>query len=100
MPVKDNWDKLKEEAIVVVSSYFHGDADVDGETFKRVKVATSVLSSYTRHEQTESAREQTALIVGRELCDEKDTFAEYLRVSIPRLGSNIKDIKQIKQAAS
>lgn len=75
------------EASKVIMSFFKQKGEVDDNIYKKVKVATSVLSSYTRHEQTESAKEQTALIVARELSANKEEFATYLRVSIPRLGA-------------
>jgi len=84
MAKKDNWDDLKDDAVDTLRGFFKADS-TDDEAMRKVKVATSVLSSYTRHEQTESAKEQTAVIVGRELAANKDEFAEYLRVSIPRL---------------
>lgn len=81
---KDNWGELKDDAVGVLRGFFKAKS-TDDEAMRKVKVATSVLSSYTRHEQTESAKEQTAVIVGRELAANKEEFAEYLRVSIPRL---------------
>ena len=85
MTDKDNWTELKDDAVEVIRGYFKSDGSNASEIMPKVKVATSVLSSYTRHEQTESAKEQTAVIVGRELAENKEEFAEYLRVSIPRL---------------
>ena len=81
---KDNWEELKNDAVETLRKFFKVESP-DDETIKKVKIATSILSSYTRHEQTESAKEQTAVIVGRELSSNKDEFAEYLRISIPRL---------------
>jgi len=81
------WGELGAGANKVILSFFKQEGPIDDNTMKRVKVATSVLSSYTRHEQTESAKEQTALIVARELSANKEEFATYLRVSIPRLST-------------
>ncbi len=93
---KDNWDKLKDEAIDCIHEFLVGDNGDDAEAMRKVKVATSVISSYTRHEQTESAREQTVLIVGREMTADKDAFAEYIRQS--KILSKYAGIKQLTAA--
>ena len=79
---QNNWHKLFEEASKQILGFFK---DPTPENMPKVKVATSVLSSYTRHEQTESARDQTSVIIARHLSDNKDEFAEYLKLSNPRL---------------
>lgn len=89
---KDNWAELKEEAIDVIRDFFRGDDNTD---MPKVKVATSVLASYTRHEQTESAKEQTALIIGREIFENKEDYAKYIQVSVPRLSSQIQTTKAL-----
>ena len=90
---KDNWDILKNDAISVISQYIKGDGEADPELQRRVKVATSVLSSYTRHEQTESAREQNTLIIARTLSDNKEEFAKFMRF-MPRFDSVKKALTQ------
>lgn len=80
---QNSWGKLFEEASKQIMNFFKNPTQ---ENMPKVKVATSVLSSYTRHEQTESARDQTAVIIARHLSDNKEEFAEYLKISSPKLG--------------
>lgn len=88
------WAGLAQDATHVIREFFKRVAPADDDQMRKVKVATSVLSSYTRHEQTESAKEQTAVIVGRELAADKAQFASYLRLSVPRL--NTETLKQLE----
>jgi len=78
-----SWQRLFEEASNQILGFFKNPVP---ENMPKVKVATSVLSSYTRHEQTESARDQTSVIIARHLSDNKEEFAEYLKLSNPKLG--------------
>lgn len=90
------WKSLAADAVDIVRDFFRSGSDPDETTMKKVRVATSVLSSYTRHEQTESARDQTAVVVARELASNKEEFSDYLRLSAPRLAMPLE--KQLKAA--
>jgi hypothetical protein len=79
---KERWGELFDEASRVVLVHLR---DPNPERIPTVKVATTVLSSYTRHEQTESAREATAVLIARELAENKAEFQQYLKISLPRL---------------
>lgn len=76
------WDGLFDEASQQIMKYFKNPTSED---MPKVKVATSVLSSFTRHEQTQSAREQTSVMIARHISENKEEFAEYLRLSNPNL---------------
>jgi hypothetical protein len=78
----ENWERLFDGASKAVLKFFENPTPED---LPKVKVATSVLSSFTRHEQTDSAREQTAVIIARQLADNKEEFANYLKISMPKL---------------
>ena len=82
MTQMDKWDELFDEASRTILDFMRRP---EPEGMPNVKVATTVLSSYTRHEATESARQQTAVIVARSLAEDKQQFAEYLRLSVPQL---------------
>ena len=82
MTQMDKWDELFNEASRTILGFMRRP---EPEGMPNVKIATSVLSSYTRHEATESARQQTAVIVARSLAEDKQQFAEYLRLSVPQL---------------
>lgn len=47
------------------------------------RVATSVLSAWTRQQQTKSAAEATRFMVARELATDKEQLAEYIRLTMP-----------------
>jgi len=78
------WAALLSESHKALLEYFKTGA-LDPDAHSRARIATSVLSSVTKHEQTQSAREATAVLVARELANNKEEFAQYLKVSTPRL---------------
>ena len=47
------------------------------------RVATSVLSAWTRQQQTKSASDTTKFMVARELASDKEQLAEYIRLTMP-----------------
>jgi len=83
------WDQLFKESSSIILGYLKAEND-DTVDLKKVRVANSVLSSYTKHEQTNSAREQTAVIVARQLADNKEDFLKYLEMSSPKLAEPAK----------
>lgn len=78
------WNQLFDESHKVLMGYLKGDSQTEQQR-QRVKVAVSVMSGYTRHEATESAKQQTAVVIARELASNKTEFAEYLKLSLPRV---------------
>jgi hypothetical protein len=79
----EQWLELLSESTKTLLSFFQGEA-TDPQAVAKARIATSVLSSFTRHEGTESAREQTRLIVGRQLAEDKEAFAAYVRLAMPQ----------------
>ncbi len=47
------------------------------------RVATSVLSAWTRQQQTKSAERTTMFMLARELATDRDQLAEYVRLTMP-----------------
>jgi hypothetical protein len=82
---KDNWQKLLKEATDVLIDFFTSPEGAESPNLQRVKIATSVLSTFTRHEATESARETTAVVIAREMAENKEEFKNYLNIAMPKL---------------
>lgn len=78
-----SWDELRKEASNVLLSFLKGEEQPTDKDLSKAKVASSVLSSFTRHEQTASARETTAVMVGKMIYEDRDTFEAYVRVATP-----------------
>lgn len=78
MPTKQTWETVRDKALKTVAKCLDSSDQVD---LPRAKIATSLLSSFTRHEATESAKQQTAVIVARQLATDKNQFREYLNIS-------------------
>mgnify|MGYP001612065160 CR=1 FL=1 len=78
------WETLLQESTAALHAFFSAETS-DPQSIAKARVATSVLASYTRHEATESAREGTRLIIARQLAEDREQFAYYLRVSMPHL---------------
>ena len=81
---ESSWDTLFGQAAGLISKFLSNPVGDDID-MSQIKVATSVLSSYTRHEATASARDQTAVIIARELAGNKEEFAKYLEISMPKV---------------
>lgn len=77
------WGELFGEARKALKDYFKWPEDENKR--QAARVATSVLSSYTRHEATDSAKVSTAVIIARALAEDKEEFKEYLRISVPEI---------------
>ena len=76
------FDKLAIKAMDNLGEFL-GNGDTDGKALARARVAATVLSSWTRHKQTEGAREATAFMMARELARDKEELARYIQVSLP-----------------
>lgn len=78
------WEKLFRESVSSILRFFETGED-DKKAIAKARIATSVLSSCTRHEATVSAREQTAVVIARQLASNKKEFREYLRMAEPQV---------------
>ena len=78
----EQWEGLRSQSFAALRTFFEGEA-ADPQAVARAKIATSFISSYTRHEATASAREQTRLIIGRQLAENPDQFREFVRLALP-----------------
>lgn len=86
--MKDAGNKLAslaEDAIGKLKDFFNQE-EYTGKDVGVARVATAVLSAWTRHEQTKSAEKTTLFMVARELASDKDQLAEYIRLTMPDLG--------------
>lgn len=75
-------ESLTNQAITTLSEFLGSD-DVDTKQIGRARVAASVLSNYARMQQVRSAREATTFMMARELAQDSETLAKYLRASMP-----------------
>ena len=82
MAVNPTLEALTEEAIAELRSFFRERSE-KAEDISRARVAATVLSAFTRHEQTQSAQVATTFMMARELADNSEQLAEYLRVAMP-----------------
>lgn len=80
----NDWEELRQEATSTLIAFLQ-QQEHTSQDLAKAKLASSALSSITRHEQTQSAREATAVLVGRHIYEDKNEFAEYLRIATPEL---------------
>lgn len=57
--------------------------DENGTLTKKARVASSVLASRIRWEQTTSSREKTVIGLARSLARDRDQLAEYVKITMP-----------------
>lgn len=76
---------LAEQAISSLKDFFSQEEHT-GKDIGAARIATAVLSSWTRHAQTKSAEKATMFMVARELATDKEQLAEYVRLTMPDLG--------------
>ena len=79
---EEQWEGLRGQSFAALRIFFEGET-ADPQAVARAKIATSFISSYTRHEATASAREQTRLIIGRQLAENPEQFREFVRLALP-----------------
>lgn len=77
-----NLEMAADEAIHVIRDFFKS-GDSSPQSIGRARVAGSVISSWTRHKQTESARDATNLMMARELAADRDELKRYIEISMP-----------------
>jgi len=76
---------LAGKAISRLSTFFNQEEHT-GKDISAARVATAVLSSWTRQQQTKSAEKTTMFMVARELATNKEQLTEYVRLTMPDLG--------------
>jgi hypothetical protein len=77
------FDQLANQAIHSLGSFLDG-SDHTKEDIGVARIASSVISAWTRHKQTEGAREATTFMMARELANDSETLARYLAVALPK----------------
>lgn len=76
---------LAEQAIGSLKGFFKQEEHT-GKDIGAARIATAILSSWTRQAQTKSAEKATMFMVARELASDKEQLAEYVRLTMPDLG--------------
>ena len=77
------WDKAVGAALEELQKFMKL-GNPQPRDYQRVKVAQGILSNWTRHEATESAKEQTRVVAARFMRNSQES-AEYLRLAAPTL---------------
>lgn len=85
MTTEKKLGSLAEQAISSLREFFN-QGEHTGKDIGSARIATAVLSSWTRHAQTKSAEKATMFMVARELASDKEQLAEYVRLTMPDLG--------------
>ncbi len=76
---------LAEKAISSLGDFFNQEEHTSKD-IGAARIATAILSSWTRHAQTKSAEKATMFMVARELASDKEQLTEYVRLTMPDLG--------------
>jgi len=79
-----NLADVADEAISVLNRFFRQNEHT-AKDIGVARVATAVLSAWTRQQQTRSAEKSTMFMVARELASDKEQLAEYVRLAMPDL---------------
>lgn len=75
---------LAEKAIKSLDDFF-GRKDYTNKDIGAARIATAIISAWTRQSQTKSAEKTTLFMVARELASDKQQLAEYIRLTMPDL---------------
>lgn len=79
-----NFDEVAQLAIKRLKNFLQAE-EVSEQALSGARVAASVLSAYTRYQQTDSAREATRFMMARELAQNPEDFRRYLAVACPQV---------------
>lgn len=79
---EDRFGDLAGQAMNVLQKFFRK-KDQASKDIGVARVATSVLSAWTRQQQTKSAQETTRFMVARELASDREQLADYIRLTMP-----------------
>lgn len=78
----EKFESVAESAIGRLESFFKDD-EPTSQQIGAARIASSVLSAWTRHKQTEGAREASTFMMARELATDKEALERYVRVAMP-----------------
>lgn len=81
---EEKFGSLASDAMTTLTRFFH-QKERTSKDVGVARVATAVLSSWTRQQQTKSAEKATLFMVARELASDKEQLAEYVRLTMPDL---------------
>lgn len=76
------FDGLAEKAIGQLEGFFDAQ-EKSPQQIAVARVAATVISSWSRHRQTEGAREASLFMMARELAGDKEQLERYVRVAMP-----------------
>jgi hypothetical protein len=76
--------QLAERAMKSLDDFFDAD-DHTGKDIGAARIATAIISAWTRQAQTRSAEKTTLFMVARELAGDREQLAEYIRLTMPDL---------------
>lgn len=75
---------LVEKAIASLDGFFKQDEHT-GKDIGAARIATAIISAWTRQTQTKSAEKATLFMVARELATDREQLTEYVRLTMPDL---------------
>lgn len=75
---------LAERAIKSLDNFFNQE-DHTGKDIGAARIATAIISAWTRQSQTKSAEKTTLFMVARELANDREQLAEYIKLTMPDL---------------
>lgn len=81
---EDEFGALSRKAMKQLGEFFN-EGEHTSKSIAAARVATAILSSWTRDHQTRSAEKATMFMVARELASDKNQLAEYIRITMPDL---------------
>jgi hypothetical protein len=81
----DNFMKLANQAMKKISGFLKEGKHEQSE-INEIKISVSVLSAWTRHEQTLSNERGSMLSFARLLTDDKRRLAQYIQETMPHTG--------------
>lgn len=77
-----NLDDMAQDAVGAVRAFLQK-PDTTSLDIGRARIATAALSSWSRHKQTESARESNFILLARELAEDRTQFRRLVSVAMP-----------------
>ena len=79
-------EALASEAMNQLSGFF-GREDFSSKDIAAARVSTSIISAWTRYQQTKGAEKATMFMVARELASDKEQLAQYILTTMPEMGA-------------
>ena len=87
------FDELFQGAAQGLREFFQSGGDITEKELARARICSTVVSAWSRYEQTKRAKEATQFMMARELATNRDQLAAYVRISMPE-ASIIKALPQ------